>query len=244
MLPGWSRIEIVGKHAELFTPTQPPRFALLYLHPVGLESLAENPTYTQAIAAAGFGCVAPFGDQSWWSDRVCHEFDPVISAEKHLLDSVVPWMNAKWNLGARAIAVAGVSMGGQGAIRLGLKYPDRFPVVAGVASAFDYHEWHGRGTPLNAMYRSKEACRQDTAVLHVHPTKFPTHIWFACDPDDDEWFRGNDRLHEKLNAVGVPHEIDFTTKKGGHSWEYFDAMAEPMVQFCKAGLEKESRRLM
>ncbi len=243
MLPGWSRIEIAGKPADLFTPVSTPRFAFLNLHPVGLESPADNPIYTQAFAEAGFAVVAPFGARSWWSDRICPEFDESISAESHLLNAVVPWMESTWRLSPRSIAVGGVSMGGQGAIRLGLKYPDRFPVVAGVSSAIDYHEWHGQGTPIDDMYRSKEACRQDTATLHVHPTKFPPHLWFACDPDD-EWFRGNDRLHEKLMAMGIEHAVDFTTRKGGHCWEYFDAMAKPMVQFCKAGLEKEARRLV
>ena len=243
MLPGWSAIEIAGKPVDLFTPKQPTRFAFLYLHPVGLESPATNAAYTNAIFKAGFGCVAPHGGQSWWIDRISPDFDRTVSAEKFLLESVVPWMETYWTLGARAIAVGGVSMGGQGAIRLGLKYPERFPVVAGIASAFDYHEWYGRGTPIDAMYRSKEACRQDTAVLHVHPTKFPPHIWFACDPDDEEWFRGNDRMHEKLNAVGVPHTVDFETRHGGHCWDYFDAMAEPMVQFCLSGLLRESRRI-
>ena len=37
---------------------------------------------------------------------------------------------------------------------------------------------------------------------------------------------------------------DLLTRAGGHSWMYFDAMAEPMVRFCVAGLERESRRLV
>jgi S-formylglutathione hydrolase len=202
-----------------------------------------NEAFTAAFFAAGVAVVAPHGRQSWWADRVCPDFDPAVTAEKHVLDTVVPWVEANWNLPPRSVAAMGVSMGGQGAVRLGLKYPDRFPVVAGIASAFDYHEWYGRGTPLDSMYRSKEACRQDTAVLHVHPTKFPPHLWFACDRGD-EWFRGNDRLHEKLNAVGVPHTAAFETDRGGHSWDYFDANAGEAVRFCVAGLEKESRRLV
>ena len=243
MLSGWTNVTVSGKPVDVFQPAKPPRFALLYLHPVGQEMPSTDAAFTAAFAAAGVGVVAPFGGQSWWADSVCPDFDPAVTAERHVLDAVVPWAEANWRLPPRSVAVIGVSMGGQGAIRLGLKYPDRFPVVAGIASAFDYHEWYGRGTPLDALYRSKEACRQDTAVLHVHPTSFPPHLWFACDRSDD-WFRGNDRLHEKLNAVGVPHTVEFGTGRGGHCWGYFDAMAPPAVTFCVAGLERESRRLM
>src|SRR5260370_734862 len=60
----------------------------------------------------------------------------------------------------------------------------------------------------------------------------------------DPRLRGNDRLHEKMNALGVPHEIDITTRAGGHSWDYFNHMAERVVGFVAAGLEQESRRLL
>jgi pimeloyl-ACP methyl ester carboxylesterase len=241
MIEGWTRTQIAGKPADVFDPAGPPRFAVLYLHPVGLESLADNATYTAELAKHRLACCAPFGARSWWSDRVCPEFDPTLTAERHLLDHVVPWMRDRWS---RPIGVVGISMGGQGAVRLGFKHPERFPVVASVAGAFDYHELYGQGTPIDDMYRSREACRQDTAILHVHPTRFPPHMWFACDPGDADWFRGNDRLHEKLAAVGLPHTADLTTAAGGHSWAYFDAMAGPLFDFVVASLEKQNRRLM
>ena len=245
MLPGWTRLEIADKPVDVFDPPGgPPRFAVLYLHPVGLESLVENPTYTAALTRHNLACCAPFGARSWWSDRVCPEFDPALTAEQHLLRNVLPWMRERWSLSSRSIAVAGISMGGQGAVRLGFKYPEQFPVVASVSGAFDYHERYGSGTPIDDMYRSKEACRQDTAVLHIHPSKYPPHVWFACDPNDTDWYRGNDRLHEKLSAIGIPHTADLTTQAGGHSWPYFDAMAGPMFEFLTASLEKQSRRLM
>ena len=102
----------------------------------------------------------------------------------------------------------------------------------------------GQGSPLDDMYNSKEQCRQDTAPLHVPPHEYPPHIFFCIDPTDQAWYRGNDRLHEKLIALGIPHEIDFTTRAGGHSWDYFNHMAERVVRFLVAGLEQESRRLL
>jgi len=244
MLPGWSKVEIAGKPADTFRPPGTPRFGILFLHPVGLESPAVNAAYTDTFRAHNLAVVAPWGGASWWADRIDPAFDPALTAEQHVLCNVAPWMESSWNLGPRSIAAAGISMGGQGAIRLGFKHPDRFPVVAGVASAFDYYEWHGQGTSIDAMYPTREKCRQDGAGLHVNPLKFPPHVWFACDPEDQDWFRGNDRLHEKLLALGIPHTVDFTTTRGGHNWDYFDAMAGPMADFIVAGLEKESRRLV
>jgi S-formylglutathione hydrolase len=242
VLLGWARTEVAGKPADIFVPPglDRPRAGVLFLHPVGGELPSFNPTYTAELARHRLACCAPHGKQSWWADRVCPEFDPVLTAERHLVDNVLPWMADRYG----PVAAAGISMGGQGAIRLGFKYPDRFPVVASVAGAFDYHEWHGRGTPLDDLYPRKEACRQDTAILHVNPHRVPPRVWFACDPADDEWYRGNDRLHEKLSALGVPHTADLTTTAGGHTWGYFDRMAGPMLRWVAGALAAESRRLV
>ena len=72
----------------------------------------------------------------------------------------------------------------------------------------------------------------------------PGGLLLVGTPDDEPWQRGNDRLHEKLGALGVAHTIDFTTSAGGHRWDYFNRMAEPALRFVAEGLDKESRRLL
>ena len=49
---------------------------------------------------------------------------------------------------------------------------------------------------------------------------------------------------EMALIAGIPHSADLVTDAGGHSWEYFDAMAAPMLGFVVKGLDAESRRLM
>jgi S-formylglutathione hydrolase len=236
MPDGWSRVEIGGKPADAFEPVG-GRFALLFLHPHGGPTPAGNAILAAELRRHRLRCVAPHDGQSWWVDRVCPEFDLTMTPERHLLDHVVPWIEARWNPGPRGIAAAGIGMGGQAAVRLGLRHPDRFPVVASAAGAFDFHEWHGRGTPLDEMYPTRERARQDTAVLQLDPHRWPPHVWFACDPDD-EWYRGNDRLDEKLTAYGVPHVANLDTRASP------DALAAPMLAFVADALERESRRLV
>jgi S-formylglutathione hydrolase len=242
----WTLVDIAGKPADVYDPPDipRPRFGLLFLHGVGLETLRGRPAFTRWLEELKLACVCPHGQRCWWADRICPEFDAQVTPERYLLDHVLPFFGDRWGLGPPAIGVHGISMGGQGALRLAFKHPDRFPVVAAVAAALDHHELYGQGTPLDEMYNSKEQCRQDTALLHVHPSRSPAHLFFCIDPDDTAWFRGNDRLHEKLSALGIPHEIDVTTRAGGHSWDYFDHVAERTLRFIHAGLERESRRLL
>ncbi len=242
----WTLLDIAGKPADVYDPPGPdrPRFGVLHLHGHGLTTLSDKPDYTRVFQELSLACVCPHGQRSWWGERVCTEFDPHVSPERYLLDRVVPLFGARWGIAPPGIGIQGNSMGGQGALRLAFKYPDLFPVVAGISSAIEYHEWYGQGLPIDDMYDSKEQCRQDTAPMHIHPSHYPPHLFFCVDPTDYEWFRGNDRLHEKLNALGVPHEIDFTTRAGGHSWDYNNHMAERVTRFLHTGLEKQSRRLL
>src|SRR5262249_53159140 len=155
----------------------------------------------------------------WWTDHICREFDEAISPERYILEQVVSYFADCWHILPPGIGLLGISMGGQGALRLAFRHPRTFPVVAGIASALDFHERYGEGTPLDDMYDNKEQCRQDTAIMHVPPYDYPPHIYFAVDPRDIDWYRGNDRLHEKLSALGISHVADLTREGGGHSWE-------------------------
>ena len=237
----WTRAAIAGKPADVFDPPGRPRFAVLDLHPVGERTLAASPTFTRLFGELGLCCVCPHGGESWWADRVCTPFDPVVTAERHLIDHVLPFVRERWGFAPPAVGLTGIGMGGQGAIRLALKHPRLFPAVAAISPALEYHDRYGRGTPLDDMYDSKEQARQDTAILHVHPVHQPPHLFFCVDPFDREWWRGSDRLHEKLNALGVIHEADLTTRAGG---DYAEAMAERAVRFVVAGLQEQAKRLM
>jgi esterase/lipase superfamily enzyme len=240
----WNTADIAGKPADVYEPAQRPRFGVLHLHDLDRETLRDRPSFSRLFDELRLACVCPHGDSSWWGDRVWPPFDPHVSPEHYLLDQVLPSFQQRWGLGPRSVGVQGIGMGGQGALRLAFKHSERFPVAAALAAALDFHDLYGRGSALDEMYDSKEQARQDTALLHVHPAHYPPHLFFAIDPDDAAWFRGNDRLHEKLAALGITHQFDFTTRAGGHSWDYVNHMAERLERFVAAGLEQESRRLL
>ena len=177
----WSTVNLAGKPADVYDPPGEgrPRFGVLHLHGVGLKTLRDRPAFTRLFDELQLACVCPHGQRCWWADRACAEFDPVLSPEKHLLQGVLPFFRERWGLAPPAVGLLGVGMGGQGALRLAFKHPDLFPVVAGIAPSIEHHELYGHDTPLDAMYDSKEQCRQDTAPMHVHPSRFPPHLFFC-----------------------------------------------------------------
>lgn len=245
-MPGtWSSVLIADHPVEFYVPpTVKPALGLLFLHGIGCESLRGNEAYTRLFDELNLSCFCPMAGPTWWTDRRTAAFDPVLSVEQWLLNDVLSFVHIHHGLTPPRLGLFGISMGGQGALRLGFKQPALFPVVAGISSAIEYNLVMYQDRVLDELYSSKEQCRQDTALLHINPHTYPPAVWFCCDPTDDPWYRGNDRLHEKLWALSIAHEYDLTTQAGGHSWDYFNAMADRTVRFLHRALLEQSRRLL
>lgn len=242
----WSQIEIAGKQADVYEPRQPaePGRVILHLHGHGQQTLADNPAFTAEFERRGLRVICPHGERSWWTDVVCSEFGPDVSPLQFLTDSVLPYIEQRWNVRPPAVGLTGNSMGGQGALQLAYRRPGEFPVVAAISPAIDFHNWYGQGLPLDEMFPNREAARQATAILQIHPLNWPRHQLLVCDPTDEEWFEGVERLAMKLSATGIPFESDLETRAGGHSWDYFNAMAPRVVGFVAERLDRECRRAM
>jgi S-formylglutathione hydrolase FrmB len=243
----WSEIHLSGHPCDVFEPivANEHGFVLIYLHGVHQNRLVDNPAFVAEFERHRLPVIAPFTARSWWTDKVCPEFDPKLTAERHILDNVMPYIRERGGAEPPRVGLLGTSMGGQGALRLAFKYPSKFPVVAAISPAIDYHlRWNEGDETLPQMYADAEAVRQDTATLHVHPLNWPRNLWFCCDPTDYRWHESADRLRMKLTALGIPHECDLETTAGGHGIDYYNAMAPRAVAFLAERLEKERRRVV
>ena len=242
----WTEVEAAGKQADVFEPDRvaDSRFAILFLHGHGRKTLKDNPVFSAEFDRYALRAICPFGQRSWWADRICPEFDPQLTPLDYLHAHLLPWIAEVWGLSPPAVGVTGVSMGGQGALRLAYRFPQQFPVVAAISPTIDFQICHGFGLPLDAMYPDRESIRQDTVTVRLHPLNWPRNQLLVCDPTDVDWFEGVERLASKLSSSGVPYERDFETRNGGHAWSYFNAMAPQVVKFLHDRLDQESRRVV
>lgn len=246
-MSGWSEMSVGGHACDLFEPNEPNEhgFVLIYLHGVHMNRMHDKPTFTDLFERHGFRVLCPMTRRSWWTDKICEEFDASVTAEQHILQNVVPHIADLWNVEPPRIGLLGTSMGGQGALRFAYKYPDRFPVVAAISPAIDYQLRFDEGDEtIPLMYPDPEAVRQDTALLHIHPLNWPRHQFFCCDPTDVKWWEGADRLRMKLSSLGVPFECDLETEGGGHGFDYYNVMADRAVTFLVERLTNERYRLV
>ncbi len=246
--PGqWTEHEVAGHTCHLYEPAAPSKhgYTVLYLHGLRAARIKYQTLIMELIERHALRLIEPEGDFSWWVDRISPRFDPKISGEEYVLEKVLPFLAESCRCKPPRIALLGVSMGGQGALRLAYKYPNTFPVVAALYPSIDFQKKIDEGDPvLSAMYRDAEDARQDTATLHIHPLNWPRHQFFCCDPADVRWHESADRLHMKLYSLGVLHECDLETTAGGHSWKYFEHMAPRVMQFLAERLQSERLRIV
>jgi enterochelin esterase-like enzyme len=246
-LGNWSEVAVAGHPCDVFEPARPSEhgYVVLYLHGIHLDRLHDNATFTELFARYGLRAICPLTQRSWWTDRICQEFDPRLTAARHVLDNVVPYIAERWGTRPPQIALLGTSMGGQGALKFSFLHPNTFPIVAAISPAIDYQiRFKDRDVTLPLMYADAEAARQDTATLHVHPLNWPRNLWFCCDPTDYRWIDSSERLRMKLYSLGIPHECQLETTAGGHGWQYYNHMAPAAIGFIAEKLERERLRVV
>jgi S-formylglutathione hydrolase FrmB len=243
----WSEIDVSGHRCRLFEPSTPSPhdYVVIYLHCSHGASLRHYPAFTSEFERYGLRVIEPVSGLSWWTDRIWPEFDANISAEAYVLTQVAPFVAERWNSRPPQLALLGVSMGGQAALRIAYKHPNVFPTVAAISPAIDFQKRIEEGVDpgLEFMYGDPETARQDTATLHIHPLNWPRHQFFCCDPTDLRWHESAERLRMKLWSLGVPFEYDLETSAGGHSFEYASYMAPRAVGFIAQSLEQERLRV-
>jgi len=238
LMERWQKCVAGDRTVEVFTPIsdEPIAGVVLFLHGHGEILLSGNLPFTRLFQQHRLAAVCPSGKRSWWLDVVCEEFDGQQTPQRWLIDTVVPWIQQHFSAEPPRIALLGISMGGQGALQLAYRHAMKFPVVAAISPAVDFHQLYGSGIPLDQMFPDEEAARQATVVLNLHPLAWPRHQFFSCDPTDLDWFDGCARLGMKLSSSGILHERDLTTTGGGHSWDYFNRVAPVALEHIAKGL--------
>jgi putative tributyrin esterase len=124
-------------------------------------------------------------------------------------------------------AIGGLSMGGYGAMRLGLKYPDRFASIWAHSSAFHI------GQLVDEQFIPNTA-DADVYTLATGLAKSTTHplISFDCGVDD-ELIEHNRAFHTHLEAIGLAHH--YAEHPGAHTWDYWDThVQEALRQHAQA----------
>jgi len=130
--------------------------------------------------------------------------------------------------------IGGLSMGGYGALRVGLGYPERFGSITSHSGAVRFSpQLHSVLGPAEVRHIfGKKPAGTDHDLVHLarkakRKGRLPA-IRLDCGTDDF-LFPDNQELHRRLTGLAVPHE--YQTFPGTHSWDYWDEHIREALAF-------------
>jgi S-formylglutathione hydrolase FrmB len=177
---------------------------------------------------------------SWYFDSPVDSsirYETYISAEvPHYIDSAYHTVAARTSR-----AIAGLSMGGQGALSLAWKHPDTFGAAGSMSGVQDLVPWKNRyeltkvlGDTLNNDRFYKNSM---VNMVQKIPLQIPAII-FDCGVSDP-FIETNRQLHAELLMLKIPH--DYTERNGAHSWEYWSNSVSYQLMFFHKFFEIKKR---
>lgn len=204
------------------------------------DTLTGLERYAQTMA---FLIVMPDADDSWYTNSATVPRDRF---EDYIAKDFISEIDTKYRTirERRARAIAGLSMGGYGAVKFALKHPDLFAFAASLSGAFnapgDLDQLRPEfGAKLQEVFGkagSRTRTENDVFLLLRTTHNYP-FFYLACGTAD--FFLDTNRvLAAQLSSQKVPYEYHETA--GGHTWEYWNSALNPMLQTVARQFESAS----
>ncbi len=212
-------------------------FPVLYL----LHGLSDDHTawlrYTSVeryAAEAGIAVVMPAVNRSFYAnERNGAPYWDFVSEE---LPTIVRRF-FRVSTDPRETYVAGLSMGGYGALKLALTRPERFAAAACLSGAVDLAELWTRAERVELLERifgEEIPAEADLFALlaTADPAALP-RLYVGCGTEDHPGLvAGGRRLVAAIEATGVEVTTDF--RPGGHVWELWDAQLPEVIAWLRS----------
>jgi S-formylglutathione hydrolase FrmB len=157
--------------------------------------------------------VLPNGGNYCWTD--VHR---TLRYESLIIEDIWTYINTMFQVRQdKPWAVGGLSMGGLGALRLGLKYPQKF------CSIYAHSSYIPTVSELNSWdfpFGEQAKVEMDCFLLAANANKAALpRISFDCGIEDS-LLRQNRDFNAHLTKLGFAHH--YAEFPGGHTWDYWD----------------------
>lgn len=202
---------------------------LLLLHGVfgGSENWETLTNLSRYAGAADLIIAMPDAGNSWYVNSATKPQDRF---EEFIIQDLLNDVESRWRTlrSSHRRAIAGLSMGGYGALKFAIKHPDTFAIAASISGAFNgpVDLESNRADLAEDLKRAFGApgstTRRDNDLFQLltsgNPKQSP-YFYLDCGVGD-EFCDVNRRLAATLRQVGARYE--YHEVPGDHSWQYWD----------------------
>ena len=186
--------------------------------------------------------VMPEGNDGWYTDSAAVATDKY---ESYILKELLPDVEQRYRtIEARyGRAIAGLSMGGYGAIKFGLKSPQTFAFAASMSGAFGVTRFTEKDIPDSwqdsvklfgppgSDTRKANDLFELIQKLPLGQNRFLPYFYFDCGTEDSTLiFPYNRELSGLMYERKIAHE--FRELPGDHSWAYWDRQIQEILRIA------------
>lgn len=134
-----------------------------------------------------------------------------------------------------ARAIAGLSMGGHGALFSAMRHPDIFGACGSMSGVVDLFASHDKFDIIKRIgdTTNNNPYWHDYSVINLiekYNSKDSLAIIIDCGIDDFTYLP-NHQLHEKMLKLKIPH--DYTERPGNHNWDYWSNALQYQLLFFR-----------
>jgi putative tributyrin esterase len=191
--------------------------------------------------------VTPDGGDGWYTDSVSAPNDKY---ESYIVKELIPEIDKTYRTMAdrEHRIMAGLSMGGYGSLKFGMKYPEMFSLIGSFSGALGATSWTEKtagaiGKSMDAVFGTDMAAGARTSndifklAREITPEKVKSlpYIFQSCGTEDFLIQNNRDFL-KLLNDAKVPHE--YREHPGVHDWVFWDDQVREFLDLADRRLKK------
>jgi S-formylglutathione hydrolase FrmB len=215
-----------------------PPFPVFYL----LHGLSDDHTIwsrrtsiERHVAGLPLIVVMPDGGRGFYCDAVEGP-----AYERHVMEDVIGFVDRTFRTipERRGRVIGGLSMGGYGAVKLALKFPQHFCSAVAHSAAFDVRRRIERpeiAPEMRRIFGPTPGGGPDDpfALAEKVDRKLLPALRIDCGREDG-LIEENRAFHRHLETLGIPHE--FEEFPGAHTWDYWDRHVQEAIVFHRKAL--------
>lgn len=232
------------------------RFPVIYLlH--GLtghyDNWGDKTKISEYLAPYNFIVVMPEGDNGWYTDSISVPNDKY---ESYIVKELIPEIDSKFRTNSQRDGriIAGLSMGGYGSLKFGLKHPEMFTLVgsfSGALGAASWSEktvgnsWKALTDSVMSVYGADDSqTRKDNDIykivreLPADRIKTLPFMYVDCGTEDFLIVL-NREFAALLTEKKIPHE--YRQLPGAHEWQYWESQIQEFFEVAEKNLNKPQK---
>jgi putative tributyrin esterase len=187
------------------------------------------------------------GGNGWYTDSASI---PADKYESYILQELIPDVEKRFRVRQErdGRAIAGLSMGGYGAVKFGLKYPEMFAVAASMSGAFGAASWTQKdvanpGPIVDSILKTFGPINSSTRLANdvfklarnVPAERISSLPFFYLDCGmEDILFPFSRDLAGVFVERKIPHE--YRQLPGDHNWKYWDRQIQEILKLASQRL--------